>query len=268
MADIPFYLLRAIAAIVLIAINASVAGSFTVFRDISFLVAGASHAALAGAALAIVLETYGIFSMNPIVGGILFAVFTAIAAGYASRDEGINTAIGISFALSMSLAVLFISMIREYAARVWSLLLGDLFLLTNEDIVLMFISTLVVVAVCFLFYREFLFISFDIEGAIAYGVNATLLNYVLLSLIAIAVVVTLKGVGAILVFAMFVAPAAAAVEVSKNVRQVFLLAFLIAMISGIAGLGISFFYPVSPGAIASLFASLVYFTLIVVNRRG
>jgi len=267
MADVPLYLLRAIAAIVLIAINASVAGSFTVFRNISFLVAGASHAALAGAALAIVLETYGIFSMNPIAGGILFAVFTALAAGYASRDEGINTAIGISFALSMSLAVLFISMIREYAARVWGLLIGDLFLLTNEDIVLMLVSTLVVVAICFLLYREFLFISFDMEGAIAYGVNATMLNYILLSLIAIAVVVTLKGVGAILVFAMFVAPAAAAIEVAKNVKQVFIFAFLIAIVSGFAGLGISFFYQVSPGAIASLFASLAYFILIVLTRR-
>ncbi|AEA47263.1 metal ABC transporter permease [Archaeoglobus veneficus] len=266
MDDIPLYMLRAIAALFLIAVNASVAGTFTVFRNVSFLVAGASHAALAGAALAIVLETYNIFSMNPIVGGILFAMFTAIAAGYASKDEGINTAIGISFALSMSLAVLFISMIREYAARVWGLLIGDLFLLTNEDLVLMLISTLLVVFVCSLLYREFLFISFDMEGAMAYGINASMLNYVLLSLIAVAVVVTLKGVGAILVFAMFVAPAAAAVEVAGNVRQVFILAFLIAMVSGFVGLAISFFYQVSPGAVASLFASLTYFAAVAYRR--
>jgi ABC-type Mn2+/Zn2+ transport system permease subunit len=163
----------------------------------------------------------------------------------------------------MSLAVLFISMIREYAARVWSLLIGDIFLLTDSDVVLMLISTLVVLVVCTLFYREFLFISFDMEGAIAYGIRANLLNYVLLVLIAIAVVVTLRGVGAILVFAMFVAPAASAVEVSKNVRSVFILAFLIAITSGFAGLAISFFYPVSPGAMASLFASLTYFAVVV-----
>ncbi|RLI72224.1 ABC transporter permease, partial [Archaeoglobales archaeon] len=117
------YILRSILAVLLIAINASITGSFTIFRNVSFLVAGASHAALAGAALAIVLGVYGIFTFNPIIGGAIFAVFTALAAGYAAKDD-INTAIAISFAMSMSLAILFISMIREYAARVWGLLMG------------------------------------------------------------------------------------------------------------------------------------------------
>jgi len=88
----------------------------------------------------------------------------------------------------------------------------------------------------------------------------------LLSLIAVAVVVTMRGVGAILVFAMFVAPAAAAMEVAKNVRQVFVISFLVALVSGFVGLAVSFFYHVSPGAVASLAASLTYF--VAAARRG
>ncbi len=259
-------MIRSIIGIFLIAVNASIAGSFTVFRNVSFLVAGASHSALAGAALVILLETYNIVYINPLFGGILFAVLLALSAGYASQDEGINTAIGISFAMSMSLAILFISMIREYAARVWGLLIGDLLLLTNDDLILMFISTIIVVSIVLLFYRSFLFISFDIEGAMAFGINASLLNYLLLAIIAISVVVLLKGVGAILVFAMLVAPAAAANEVAKKVRDVFIISFFIALFSGFFGLFISFFFEVSPGAIASLTATSIYFFAIITKK--
>lgn len=260
------YIIRSILAILLIAVNASVAGSFTVFRNVSFLVAGASHAALAGAALAIVLTIYRIFNLDPILGGAIFAVFVALSAGYAARDEGINTAIAISFAMSMSLAVLFISIIREYAARVWGLLMGDLFLLTDHDLTLMAISTLFVLIVAMLFYREFLFVSFDMEGALAFGINASIVNYLLLTIIAISVVVMLKGVGAILVYAMFVAPAAAANEIARKISDVFILAFVIAALSGFFGILVSFYVEASPGAIAALMASLTYFLSVAFKK--
>ncbi len=261
------YMLRAIAGVVLIAINASIAGSFTIFRNVSFLVAGASHSALAGAALFILLGVYG-FPANPLIGALLFAIATAIIAGYAPKEET-NTAIGISFAMSMSLAILFISMIREYAAKVWSLLIGDLFLLTYEDLYLMTFVTFLSLMIALLFYKAFLFISFDSEGATAFGLNTKRYNYLLLSLIAVSAVMLLKGVGAILVFAMLVAPAAASNELASNLRDVFVYAFIIALVSGFVGIAISFHFKVSPGAIASLLATTVYFFSLLARRfRG
>lgn len=265
------YILRAIIAIILISINAALTGSFTIFKDVSFLVAGSSHAALAGAALAIFLDMYGILhGIDPIIGGIIFAIITALTAGYASRKgekEQVNTAIGIAFAMSMALAVLIISLIREYAARAWGLLFGDLLLLTNTDIFLMAITTGFVVLIVLIFYKEFLFISFDMEGAMAYGVRATTFNYLLMIIIAISVVIIMKGVGTILVFAMLVAPAAAGNEVAKSVKGVMVIAFIITVISGIFGLLASFVYPFSPGAIAALTATTIYFVSIAFKRR-
>ncbi len=258
------YMIRAIAGVILIAINASIAGSFTVFRNVSFLVAGASHSALAGAALFILLSTYGL-PINPLIGALLFAIAIAIIAGHASKEET-NTAIGISFAMSMSLAILFISMIREYAAKVWSLLIGDIFLLTNEDLYLMTFVTFLSLMIALLFYRAFLFISFDSEGATAFGLNTKRYNYLLLSLIAISAVMLLKGVGAILVFAMLVAPAAASNELASNLKDVFVYAFIIALVSGFVGIAISFYFEVSPGAIASLLATTVYFFSLLGRR--
>lgn len=275
MADIGFlgslspYTLRAIIAIFLLAINAALSGSFTVFKDVSFLVAGAAHAALAGAAFAIVLSMYGIISFNPLIGGIAFAALTALAAGYSSRKgskEQVNTSIGIAFAMSMSLAVLFISLIREQAARVWGLLFGDLLLLTNQDIALMASITILLIIFSVLFYREFIFVSFDMEGAMAYGIKAQYFNYLILLLIAVSSVVILKGVGAILVFAMLVAPAAAANEVARGIMRIIFLSFFIALLSGFTGILLSFFFPVSPGAVAALIATSLYFLITLIKR--
>ncbi len=270
---VPPFLLRALLAVLLISVNAALAGTFTVFRNVSFLVAGAAHAALAGAALAIVLEELGV-RVPVLLGGAVFAVFAALIAGYASGrgkmgKDDTNTAIAVSFALSMSLAVLFISMIREYAARVWGLLIGDLFLLSYSDLKLMVLSTLFVVLVSVALYRAFLFVSFDAEGALSCGVNVSLYDYVLLSTVAIAVVVIMGGVGAILVFAMFVAPSATATRIVNSVRGVFLLSFVLSLVSGVSGIILSFLLPFSPGAIAATLVSSAYFLTAFVKRsRG
>ena len=261
---VDLYLIRAIIAVFILSINASIAGSFTIFKDVPFLIVGAAHAALAGAALFIALAVYGVFNFDPIIGSIIFAIFVAISAAHAKSK--VNIAIGISFAMSMSLAVLFISLIREQASRVWGLLFGDLLLLTNRDIISMAIITIFVIIIALYFNKEFLFISFDSEGAKASGIKVNELNYLLLSLIAVSTVIMVKGVGAILVYAMLVAPAAAANEKAKSVLQVFSISALIALISGFSGLFITFYFTISATAVASLIATLFYF-FFVINKK-
>jgi len=248
------FVLRAIVAVILLAINSALAVSFTVFRDVPFLVAGSAHAALAGAALFIAIET--VIDMNPFIGAIIFAIFIALSA---SKAKQANVAIGISFAFSMGLAVLFISLIKEQAARVWGLLFGDLLLLTNDDIFTMATFTAVLVTLYLAFIRDFLFVCFDEEGAEVSGIRVTWINVILLSTIALATVVAMKAVGAILVYAMLIAPAAAANRVAGSTGQVFLLSALFALLAGFAGMGIALLFPLSPSAIAALIVTAIYF---------
>ncbi|KAA0009349.1 MAG: metal ABC transporter permease [Thermoplasmata archaeon] len=257
------YIMRAIIAIFILAINAAIAGSFTIFKDITFLVAGAAHAALAGASLAIAISLYTSLYIDPMLGALIFSIMIALMAANARKA---NVAVAIGFAASMSLAVLFISLIREQASRVWGLLFGDLLLLTLHDIIVMAIATIFILMLVIYFSREFLFISFDSEGAMASGINVKALNYLLLSIIAVSTVIIMKGVGAILVYAMLVAPAAASNEMAKSIMQVFSYAALIALLAGFSGLVISFYFNISPGAIASLIATLIYFVVIMKRR--
>ncbi len=248
-------LLRSLIACLAVSLSASVAGSLTVFRRASFLIAGAAHSALAGAAIAVLLGI-GVYYF-PLASA--FAAFVAVLASYSAKRGDINTGIAVSFAFSMSLAAIALSMTREYAAKAWQLFFGDMLLLTELDIAIISLSTSALLAIAAVYYYKFIFVSFDPEGAEAANINVSLVDFLLIALISLSVVSALKAVGAILVFAIFVAPAAAAKEVAKSVSGVFYLSFAISLCSLLVGIAISFAYALPAGALAALVASLIYF---------
>ncbi len=256
--------LRALVATLAIALNASAAGTLTVFRRASFLIAGSSHSALAGVALAIYFSSIG-FEVDYFPPALILAIISAVLAAN-SRD--INTGIAISFALFMSIAVLFLSMTREFAAKAWTFLFGDLLLLTDFDLFLMSVSTSLIITAVVVLYKYFIFVSFDPDGAYAFGIDVKLIDYILVSLISVSVVSTLKAIGAVLVFAMFVAPAASAKEIAKNLYQVFYIAFIISLLSIVLSIFVSMSYPIPAGAFAALVVSLIYFFIVFLKKSS
>lgn len=253
---------RALIGVVLIAINAGLAGAFAAFRSATFLVSGAAHAALAGAAFVLVIWGAAVSDVAPVIGGVVTAVILALmAANSSSRSgrRGVDNTIGVGFAFFMALAVLLISMIPSSAARVWSILIGDLLLLTPADLWLLGGMTTLLALAFGLCWRPFLFITFDIEGAQAFGLRANLYNHLLFALIGLSTAVLLKGVGAIVVFAMLAAPAATALLFANSVGKAMAYAFLIALLSGVIALVMSEYLQFSVSAMAALLASGSYF---------
>ncbi|ADD07936.1 metal ABC transporter permease [Candidatus Aciduliprofundum boonei] len=262
MFTIDVWLLRAIIAIFLIAIVSSLIGSYSVFRGSTFLVSGIAHGALAGAALGIFLALY-LFSVNYLLVALIFSILFALAIGYAShKKENVDVSVGVMFALSMSLAILFLSLIREYASVAWGLIIGDLLLLSQTDIEIMTLSVIAIVLIFIIYHRRILFSIFDPEGAMAVGLKPALYESLLYVIVAIGVVVLLKGVGAILVYALLIIPAAASKRISSTVSITMLFAFLISLFSGLGGLALAVISPVSPSAYAGLIATSIYFLTI------
>ena len=257
-------IIRSLIASVCISLNASVAGTLTVFRKASFLIAGAAHSAFTGAALALLLTSLGL-SIHYFPLAVAFAILAAVLATLSARFGDINTGIAVSFALSMSLAVIFLSMTREYASKAWQFMFGDLLLLTLEDIVIITASTSILLLVASFFYYKFLFISFDLEGAEAMGIDVKKLDLLLIALISTSVVSAMKAVGAILIFALFVAPAASAREVGKTTNEILVYSFAIAFSSLIIGIAVSLMFSIPAGAFAAFITSLCYFILALKN---
>ncbi|MGQ9544014.1 MAG: metal ABC transporter permease [Candidatus Bathyarchaeia archaeon] len=263
---------RAILASILTAVISATAGTFTVLRGLSFLASAVAHAALGGAALAIFLHSTGLASgFNPALGALLFSLVVAAVTGYAG-ERGVTSrmevAVGVTFAMAMSIAVFFMYYIpAEYTPQIWGYLIGDIYLLTVSDFTLLFVATIMMAILTILLLKEFTYLSFDMEGLTAHGLDARLYHYLLVTASSLAIAVATKAVGAILVYAIMVAPAAAASEWGKTVSSISVWAFTIALTMQTVGLVSSLLWNTSPSAVAGILVALTYLGTILVRKK-
>ena len=265
------FLQRAIIGALMIAVVASTSGSFLVFRGLSFMTSGVAHAALGGAALGLFLQATGIAPwFDPMIGALVFAVFVALVTGYAGETgigEKMEVAVGVSFALSMSLAVFLMYYIPPVEVpSIWGYLVGDLLLLNNLDTVMLSGTALLLLITTILFNKEFVYVSVDMEGSTAQGLNARAYHYLMLITSALAIALATKAVGAILVYAILVAPAAASNELLNSVRNVLVAVFIIALASQFAGIALSLTIRASPSAVAGILAALSYVVALQIKK--
>lgn len=249
----------------LISLLVAISGNLAVFRKASFLVAGVAHSALAGVALSLLLNSLGIPS-DYFAIAIAFSIAFAILASLISNFGDIDTGIAISFALSMSLAVIFLSMIRGMSAKVWAFLFGELLFITMQDLLYLTISAILVILLFGTLYDRLFFFLFDPEGAEAAGINIRLFDLVIVALIAVSVVAVMRAVGAILAYSIFIAPAAVAKEFAKSVKQCLLFAFVIAMLSLALGILASLSLETSASALAAFTASSLYLATFYIKK--
>ena len=265
------FLQRALLAAILIAIIAAASGTFLVFRGLSFMASGVAHAALGGTALGIFLQDSGLVPwFDPIMGALLFSILVAAFTGYAGESgitQKMEVAVGVSFALSMSFAVFLMYYIPPYKIpQIWGYLIGDILLLNDLDIIMLGSTTLLLAVITLMFNKEFVYVSIDMEGSTAQGMNARAYHYLMLIVSALAIALATKAVGAILVYAIMVAPAAASNELVKSVRGVIFAVFLIALVAELVGIAASFVVFVSPSAIAGILAALSYILALQIKR--
>ncbi len=195
----------------LIAIVSAVVGYFVVLRAQAFAAHALSHVGFAGATLAAVLGISGLLGM----GG--FTVVAALGMGtLGKRIRGRDVEIGMILSFALGLGVLFLRLYTNSSSETVSVLFGSILSVTHADIVyslILGIGTLIILAAIF---RPLLFSSIDPEVAEARGVPTKILSTLFMFLLAITVAEAIQVVGVLLVFALIVAPAAAAQHLTRK----------------------------------------------------
>ncbi len=242
---------RAVVASILIGLVCSVIGVYVVLRGLAFIGAGVAHASFGGVALGVVL------GVNPLFTAVVFCLATTWGIGLASRVGRVkeDTAIGIFFASTMALGILLIGLMDEYNVDLFGYLFGSVLAITQADLWLTGVLSVGVLGVVALFYKEFLFITFDQEAAQASGIPATFVYFLLLGLLALTVVVSLKVIGIILVSALLVTPAAAAYQLTTDFRCMMALSAVFGVASALLGLALSYYLDTASGATIVLTAT-------------
>lgn len=226
----------------IVAIIAGIVGYFVVLRRSSFAAHALSHVGFSGAAAAVLI------GIDPVIGLLLFTSGGGITmALLGRRATSRDVQIGTVLAFMLGLGVLFISLYKGYASEAYSILFGQILGISNNDVILTFGASLVILALIALVYRPLLFASLDEDVAEAKGLPMLSLGIIFMLLVAVAVSISVQVVGVLLIFSLMVTPAAIAHRLSKRPRKGIMIAITVSLIATWLGLFIAYYepYPVS-----------------------
>jgi len=258
---------RGLIAAVLAGIVCAVVGTYVVLRGMAFFGDALAHTVLPGVALGYLISGG---ARQPLFW---WALGTAIAAslgiGAISKSARLreDTAIGVIFAGMFALGIALISTVRSYAVDLSHFLFGDVLGVSSRDLWLTAIFGGFVLIVILALYKEFLVLSFDPTLAVTLRLPVRLLNYTLLVLIAVTVAVAMQTVGVALTVAMLVTPAAAAYLLTYRLPVMMILAAVIASLSGVIGLYLSYYIGIASGAAIVLTATAIFLLVFLFNPR-
>jgi len=251
------FMRRALMAIVLTGIASGVLGSYVVLRGLAFIGDALTHAVFPGIVVAVAL------GRSILLGALVVGLITALGIATVSRGRRVSedTAIGILFAAMFALGVVLVSSLAAYQKDVAELLFGNILGVSRTDLGLAAVATAVAVGAIALLNKELALVAFDREMAEAMRYPVFVLDLVLLGLITLAIVVSLRAIGNILVLAMLVTPAATARLLTDRLATMQVAAAGIGAASGIVGLYISFWWNVASGGAVVLTATAVFFAV-------
>jgi ABC-type Mn2+/Zn2+ transport system permease subunit len=233
----------------------AVIGVYVVLRGMSFIGAGIAHASFGGVALGFIT------GLHPFFTAIVFCTGVAWGIGFVSETKRIreDTAVGIFFASTMAFGVLLIGFLKGYNVDLFGYIFGNILAVTVFDMVVSIVFAIVVISVIILFFKEFLFLTFDSEAAEVAGLPVRMLNYLMLTLISLTIVISIKAVGIVLVSALIVAPAAAANQLTDDFKRMMILAVVLGIASTWIGLLLSSMLDIASGATIVLVATIIFF---------
>ena len=256
------FMVRALFVSSMIGIICPVLGSYVVIRGMGFMGDAMAHSVLPGIVIALIV------GVSPFLGSVPMAILVAVTVGYLIRSKAVteDTAFGVLFAGLFSIGLVIISVAGGLAVSVEDILLGQILGVSNSDILISFILTMVVMISLIAFHRQLIFSGFDPVGSVVAGLNVGALNYMFLILLGIAIVVTLHVVGVVLVVGLLVTPAAAAQLVIRRFTKAMMLAISFGLISAVTGLYISYYFDLPSGPVITLVSFVIFLFCVIYSR--
>lgn len=244
------------------ALGCGVVGSLVVVKRITFMAGGIAHAVLGGMGVAQWLGG------SPLVGATVAAIIAALLIGWISHrgHQREDMLIGAVWAVGMAVGIVAIAQTPGYSSELMSYLLGNLLMVTREQVWLMAALDGAMLLALALLWRPLIATVFDEEFARVRGLPTLALNLGLLVVIALAVVVLVQAVGLVLVMALLTLPAATALLGVSSIGRVMLLAGGIAAAEIVGGLALAYETDSPAGAVIVLGAAGVYLLALLAQR--
>lgn len=240
----------------LASIACGIIGTYIVTRRLVFISGGITHASFGGIGI-------GLYTgISPILAAAVFSVLSAFGVEWLSKrnDMREDSAIAVFWTFGMAVGIIFSFLAPGFTPELSSFLFGNILTITNSDLLLLASISLALSVFFAIFLRPIVSIAFDREFAKSQKLPVTLFEYILMMFIALTIVACLRMIGIVLVISLLTLPQMTANLFTYNFRRIIILSIIIACISCLGGLLLSYQLQVPSGA-AIIFTSIIIYAL-------
>lgn len=257
------FMINAFLAGIMIALLASFSGAFVVLRRYALLTETLAHSALVGVAVGII--TGG----NPVWMAVVAALVSAWIIEYLRSFFHLysDAVLAIFLSGSLALAVIIVALAGAFNSSLFSYLFGSILAVSTEEVWTILAVGVPALLLLAYFYKELFFIAFDEEVAKTAGIPVTALNFMLVSIVAVIIALSIRIVGTLLIGALMVIPTVAALRYRLGFSPTVGLSVLFALCSVATGMMLSYAFSLPSGATIVMCVLLIFIVSLVINRR-
>ena len=236
-------------------IACGIIGTYIVTRRLVFISGGITHASFGGIGI-------GLYTgISPLLAAAVFSTLSAFGVEWLSKrsDMREDSAIAVFWTFGMAIGIIFSFLAPGFTPDLSSYLFGNILTITQGDIWILAILSIVLIAFFTLFMRPIIAIAFDREFARSQQMPVALFEYILMMFIALTIVACLRMVGIVLAISLLTLPQLTANLFTYSFKRIIGLSILIGYIGCLGGLLLSYQLQVPSGA-AIIFVSILIYT--------
>ena len=256
------FMRQAFQASFLIALIAPVLGLFLILRRQTLLADTLSHVSLVGVALGLLV------GVEPTWMNILVVVIASIILEYVRTVYKSYSEVSIAMMMSggMALALVLMSFNDTTAMSLNTFLFSSIVTISKDQVLFLLVLTVMILILYLFFRRPMYVLTFDEETAFTSGLPIRVMSIAFNVITGITIAVIMPIVGALLVSAILILPAAISMRLGKNFNWVIGIGILIAMIGMFSGLTVSFYFGTPPGAMITLILLAIFVLILLVEK--
>ena len=249
------FMQRALISGIAISISCSLIGLFLILKRFSLFGDAMSHVAFGGIALGLFLKS------NPIWVSLIVSIIGALAIIKLNSSKRIYSDSSIAVLLSLGLAIglVLISLSGGFSIDITSYLFGSILLVNIEETVSTVLLSVIVIAFVILYYKKLIYLVFNEEQALVNGINTVVLNILFITLATIAIVMSIRLIGVLMVSSLLIIPNVSSLLLGYGFKKTILFSICFSLISVILGIILAFEWNITPSGMIVITSAGIFF---------
>ena len=249
------FMQRALISGIAISISCSLIGLFLILKRFSLFGDAMSHVAFGGIALGLFLKS------NPIWVSLIVSIIGALAIIKLNSSKRIYSDSSISVLLSLGLAMglVLISLSGGFSIDITSYLFGSILLVNTEETLSTILLSVIVITFVIFYYKKLIYLVFNEEQALVNGINTVILNILFITLATIAIVMSIRLIGVLMVSSLLIIPNVSSLLLGYGFKKTILFSICFSLISVILGIILAFEWNITPSGMIVITSAGIFF---------